>query len=109
MAVDAPPEKPAGFAVIKVPLIVAPVVPGNDMTDVPAFIIEPADTVSVLEAARPMLKLLVLNRLPVMLFPTAMLPVTLAEVMAALNDAPVAPVLFTYRLKYEPAEKKLIV
>ena len=57
-----------------------------------------AATVKVLDEANPMLKLPVVNRLPLLTFPTDILPVTLADVIAALNVAPVALVLLMFRL-----------
>ena len=88
------PENPTRFEVLKVPFMVGPVVPGNVITEVPAFMVELAATVSVLEAAIVIAKFPVVNVLPVVRVPTAMLPATRPVVTAALRVAPEALVLF---------------
>lgn len=99
MAVKVPPEKPLGLAVLNIPLMVAePGVVGKEIILVPASMVEPADTVRVLELASPMLKLFVEKKLPVFTFPTAIFPVTNADVMAAFSVAPAALVLLMYNL-----------
>jgi hypothetical protein len=104
------PENPAVFAVLKVPLIEAE--PGEIML-VPASMVELAATVNDLAEARPMLKFPVENKLPLLTFPTAIFPVTLVEVIAALNVAPVELVLLMFKLQYVlealSVEKKLMV
>ena len=109
MAVDDPPENPFGLAVMNWPLITAVPVAANEITLVPAFIVEFAATVRVREAAIPILKFAVDNRLPVFTLPTEMFLVTFNEVIAALKVAPEALVLLTFKLPYAPALKKLMV
>ena len=94
------PEKPFEvMAVLKVPLIfAAPLAPPHVIEVVPASNVEPALTVNTPDAAFARARLLVLNKLPEFTSPTVMLPVTLAVVIAALNVAPLALVLFIERL-----------
>lgn len=109
MAVAVVPENPAVLDVINVPFMVAVADVPNKMVSVPAFMVELAATVNVLELAWVMLKFPVENRLPVLTFPTEIFPETLVVVMAALKAAPVELVLLICRLKYRPDEKKFIV
>ena len=94
IAVPAAPEKPAVLAVLNNPLMIAePAVTANVIILVPAFMVDPAATVNVLVEAKPMLKLLVENKLPVFTFPTEIFPETFVVVIAALKVAPPALVL----------------
>ena len=109
MAVAVVPENPAGLDVINVPFMVAVAVVPMAMMPVPAFRVELAATVKVLELARLMLKSPVENKLPVLTFPTEIFPVTLVAVIVPLKVAPDELVLLMYKFRYAPAEKKLIV
>jgi hypothetical protein len=99
MAAPATPENPAVLPVLNVPFTVTVHVAPNVMLVVPAFMVDPDDTVIDFEALSPMAKLLVfVNKLPELTSPTLIVPVTLLVVITAPKFAPVAEMLLMLKL-----------